>query len=136
MKILQFAFFDEDSEYLPRCYTTDNCVVYSGSHDANCTESRHKTLDTATKRRFDRECPRGSGYGRTYDVILMALTSRANLAVIPMQDYLTLRDEEGRMNTPSVAEGNWTWRLSPRYRTKTLTARVKAMTEQSGRGTK
>ncbi len=136
MKILQFAFFDEDSEYLPRCYTTDNCVVYSGSHDANCTETWRRTLDPATKKRFDRECPRKSGYGRTYDVIMLAMSSRANLAVIPMQDYLALTDAQGRMNTPSVAEGNWTWRISPRYRTKTLTERVRHMTVRSKRGTR
>lgn len=39
MKILQFAFFDEDSEYLPRLYANKDYVVYTGSHDADCTRT-------------------------------------------------------------------------------------------------
>ena len=34
----------------------------------------------------------------------------ADLAVVPMQDYLNL-GEEGRMNIPGVAGGNWSWRM-------------------------
>ena len=41
-----------------------------------------------------------------------------------MQDYLELENAEGRMNTPSVSEGNWTYRLSPRYNTKALRSRI------------
>ena len=39
MKILQFAFGNDDNEYLPRLYKTNNCVVYTGSHDSDCTVS-------------------------------------------------------------------------------------------------
>ena len=134
MKILQFAFFDDDSEYLPRTYTTDNCVAYSGSHDADCTRSWFSTLDKAAKARLRRECPRREGQSRTYDIIELALSSRANLAVIPMQDYLELTNAEGRMNIPSVSEGNWCWRLSPRYRTEKLTAKIRTVTERTKRG--
>ena len=110
MKILQFAFFDEDSEYLPRCYTTDNCVVYSGSHDADCTFSWCQNLSGETLARWQRECPRRKGESRTRATIRLALESRANLAIIPWQDWLELTNDQGRMNTPSTAEGNWTWR--------------------------
>ena len=137
MKILQFAFFDEDAEYLPRMYPHSNCVVYSGSHDADCTRTWIKNLsELAVKRRFRRECPRREGQSRTYDVIELAMSSKANLAVIPMQDYLELTNEEGRMNTPSVAEGNWNWRLSKRYRTPSLTAKIREMTVRNNRHTK
>ena len=40
------------------------------------------------------------------------------------------------MNTPAVAEGNWNWRLSKRYRTDALTSKIKEMTERNGRATK
>jgi 4-alpha-glucanotransferase len=53
-----------------------------------------------------------------------------------MQDYLELTNAEGRMNTPSVAEGNWTWRISPRYRTVALTEKIKNITSRTGRATK
>ena len=38
------------------------------------------------------------------------LTSRAALAVLPLQDVLRL-GSEARMNTPGTDNGNWTWRF-------------------------
>ena len=127
MKMLQFAFFDDNSEYLPRTYTTKNCVAYPGSHDSDCIKSWCSNLSGDIKRRFNKECPRNKAQSRGYDLIELAMSSSANLAVVPMQDYLELTNEEGRMNTPSVAEGNWTWRISPRYRTNTLIEKIKGM---------
>ena len=124
MKMLQFGFFNEDNEYLPRMYKTDNCVAYPGSHDADCVKSWCASLSGEARQRFNRECPHRKGQSRAYDLIELALSSRANLAVVPMQDYLELKNEEGRMNTPSVSEGNWTYRLSPRYNTKALRSRI------------
>ena len=36
------------------------------------------------------ECPRKKGQSRVYDMIELALSSDANLAVVPIQDYLEL----------------------------------------------
>ena len=132
MKLLQFAFFDDNSEYLPRNYT-QNCVAYPGSHDSDCVKSWCKNLSPEELVRFDRECPHKKGQSRGYDLIEFTMQSPANLVVVPMQDYLELENEEGRMNTPSVAENNWTWRLSVRYRTPKLTERVRDMTTLSKR---
>ena len=136
MKILQFAFFDEESEYLPRTYDTDNCVVYTGSHDSDCTYTWACCLDGTTAARFHRECPREKGQSPTAALIELAMRSRANLAVIPMQDYLELSNDEGRMNVPAVADGNWTWRIRRGWRTKCLTRRVREMAEKTKRATK
>ena len=125
MKMLQFGFFNDDNEYLPRMYTTDNCVAYPGSHDADCVKSWVKSLTGDAKARFKKECPHRKGQSRTYDLIELSLSSRANLTVVPMQDYLELENADGRMNTPSVSEGNWTYRLSPRYATPRLKAKIK-----------
>ena len=133
MKMLQFAFYDDNSEYLPRTYTTDNCIAYPGSHDADCIKTWCKNLEGPALVRFNKECPRRKGQSRGYDLIELALASRAGLAVVPMQDYLELTNEEGRMNTPSVAEGNWTWRLSPRYRTEALVQKIKNITARTRR---
>ena len=133
MKMLQFAFFDDDNEYLPRMFSSSNCVVYSGSHDSDCARSFCSGLSGEAKKRFLRECPHKKGRSRTTDLIDLALTSRAALAVIPMQDYLELTNEEGRMNTPSVADGNWRWRVSPRYRTASLTEKIRSLTALSKR---
>ncbi len=120
MKMLHFAFYDEDSENLPRMYESENCVVYSSSHDSDCTYTWQKNLSGQAKRRFDRECPRNKAQHRTYDLIEFAFQSIANLAMVPMQDYLNLSNEKGRMNIPATAQGNWAWRISPRYNTAKL----------------
>lgn len=133
MKILQFAFYDENAEYLPRCYPHGNCVVYTGSHDADCTATWCEQLSGDTKARFERECPRQKGMSAVWSLIDLAMGSKANLAVIPLQDYLELPNERARMNTPSTAEGNWTWRACYRSTTKALAERIAALTKKNGR---
>lgn len=124
MKVLQFAFFEDNSEYNPKTYSHSNSVVYTGSHDSDCTKSWANQLTGDVLSRFKRECPRKKGQSATYAMIELALGSRANLAVIPLQDYMQLTNEQGRMNIPSVAHGNWTWRVSPRYNTKALRTKI------------
>ena len=132
MKILQFAFFDDDSEYLPRMYSTSNCVVYTGSHDSDCTATWCNNLEGTTKERFEKECPKNE-LGDIYSLIEFALNSKANLSIIPIQDYLELTNEEGRMNTPSVAEGNWTWRINEDYNNQDLISKIKNLTIKTKR---
>lgn len=133
MKVLQFAFSNDDNEYLPRMYGSENCVSYTGSHDSECTKSWYKALSKDERARFVAECPRGKGVNPTDALIALIMKSRANLAVIPMQDYLLLTNEEGRMNTPSVASGNWQWRIKKNYFRKTLVDKVYKLTKSGKR---
>ena len=133
MKVLQFAFGNDDNEYLPRLYKNDNCIVYTGSHDSECTKSWYKTLDKASKKRFRRECPKEKGQSGADALVELAMSSPANLAVIPIQDYMGLENAEGRMNYPSVPTGNWQWRLPPRYATKKLIEKIKNLTIKTKR---
>ena len=133
MKMLHFAFYDPDHEYLPRRFANANCVVYASSHDSDCTRSWLKNLSGEARKRFNQECPHVKGQTRTYDVIECALRSIANLAIVPMQDYLQLTNEEGRMNIPATSEGNWSWRISPRYNTAKLRAAMGEMAQKTKR---
>lgn len=134
MKMLHFAFYDEDSENLPRMYTTDNCVVYVSSHDSDCTKTWKRNLRGKARRLFQKECPRyDANQNRTFDLIEFAFRSRANLAMVPLQDYLNLSNEEGRMNIPSTAQGNWSWRVSPRFHTQALRTKILNMVVKTGR---
>lgn len=133
MKILQFAFFDEDSEYLPRLYTNKDYVVYTGSHDADCTRTWTENIEGDTLKRFKRECSHIKGLNPTYKMIKLAFDSIAELAVIPLQDWLLLGNEEGRMNTPSVAQGNWAWRAPSDYASKKLISTIKRFNVRSHR---
>jgi 4-alpha-glucanotransferase len=47
-----------------------------------------------------------------WPLIELALSSRAALAMVPVQDILEL-GSEGRMNRPGEVGGNWDWRLQP-----------------------
>ncbi len=127
MKMLHFAFYDEDSENLPRCFQSENCVVYSASHDSDCTRTWLRGLSGEALKRFRRECPHTPGQSRVYDVIGFAMASKANLAMVPMQDYLELTNAQGRMNEPATAAGNWTWRMSGRYDTEKRRAEILAL---------
>ena len=133
MKLLQFAFFEDDNEYLPRTYKHSNSVVYTASHDSDCTRSWAKELDAETRARFLRECPAHEGESECAALVRLAMESRSNLCVIPMQDYLEQTNARGRINTPSVPYGNWTYRLSKSYATRELREKILKITDASGR---
>ncbi len=134
MKVIQFAFYSKDSEYLPRMYTSDNCIVYTSTHDSDCTRTWFDTLEKTAKTVFKKECKRRPRQTGTDAAIELAMASRANLAVISMQDYLGLTSEEGRINVPSVDSGNWGWRIAHDYNTQKLRKKILAFAESSGRG--
>lgn len=133
MKMLHFAFYDEDSENLPRMFKNSNCVVYSASHDSDCTRTWLQGLNGLAAERFRAECPHRPGQSRVYDVIEFAMASPANLAMVPMQDYLQLTNAQGRINEPATAAGNWTWRVSSRYNTEKRRAEILALLKRSKR---
>ena len=133
MKMLHFAFYDEDSENLPRMYKNANCVVYSASHDSDCTCTWLRNIRGTARKRFNLECPRNPQQHRAYDLIEFAFCSKANLAMVPLQDYLLLTNAQGRMNEPGTATGNWSWRVSPRYDTPKLRQKILALTTQNKR---
>ena len=60
------------------------------------------------------------------------MSSVSDLCIIPMQDYLQL-GEEGRMNRPGVALGNWTWRARAGSYTDRLAEKIRKLTELYGR---
>ena len=133
MKILHFAFSNEDNEYLPRMYNNENCVAYTGSHDSECTKSWYKNLSSDERKRFKKECPVAKGENPTDALIALIMSSRANLVVIPMQDYLHLTSEKGRMNTPSLAEGNWQWRAKRGYCSESVCKKIHAFAKKARR---
>jgi 4-alpha-glucanotransferase len=111
MRILQFGWSDRGAHiYLPHMYER-NTVVYTGTHDNNTTLGWWKGSATEKEKQTARCYLRPSDDGVVWAFIRAALTSVADLAIIPMQDVLEL-DTEARMNTPSAPEGNWSWRYT------------------------
>lgn len=67
-----------------------------------------------------------------WDLLELALSSRAALAMLPAQDVLGLGNE-ARMNRPGEAHGNWRWRLEPGQLTAELAAGLRTAAERFGR---
>jgi 4-alpha-glucanotransferase len=110
MKILQFAFSGgADNPYLPFHHTRDS-VVYTGTHDNDTSLGWYTSLDDDSRTFVDDYLGRSSEV-MPWPMIRSCLASRANLAIIPMQDVLGLGSEH-RMNTPGTTEGNWDWRFT------------------------
>ena len=134
MKVLQFAFDgSEDSSYLPYKYDS-NCVVYTGTHDNETTKGWLENLQ-GHDLKFVREyinCYEQPVNDCVWALIRMALSSVAELAIIPIQDYLCLGNET-RMNAPSTLGDNWKWRLTKNQISETTLYHMREVTRIYGR---
>ncbi|NOY71828.1 MAG: 4-alpha-glucanotransferase [Gammaproteobacteria bacterium] len=111
MKILQFAFDSgDDNPYLLQNHI-ENCVVYTGTHDNNTSLGWFNSLDEGAQQRVLSFVENDSKVAMPWSLVELAMSSVARLVMVPMQDLLSL-DEDARMNTPGVAEGNWRWRFA------------------------
>ncbi|MBQ9730224.1 MAG: 4-alpha-glucanotransferase [Clostridia bacterium] len=121
MKVLEFAFDgNPQNDHLPSNYG-ENCVAYSGTHDnmplrGYLEELSHEDYETYVHCLL-RECSFAGVYcGRNTPVevcqstLRLLYASKANLVVVPMQDLLCY-GAESRINEPSTAGGNWTFRF-------------------------
>jgi 4-alpha-glucanotransferase len=136
MKVLLFAF-DGDlatHPYLPKNYTED-CVVYTGTHDNNTARGwfDHEASHDAKEKFFQYIGKRVKAGDAAWEMVRLALTSVAELALIPVQDVLGL-GQDARMNTPATAHGNWRWRLSAASLTPDIVAKLSRLTQDSQRG--
>lgn len=61
------------------------------------------------------------------DLISLALESRSDMVIIPLQDYLGLGNE-ARINTPSTVGGNWEWRVKEEQLTDELKELIRTLT--------
>lgn len=134
MKVLEFAFDSrEESDYLPHNYE-HNSVVYTGTHDNDTVIGWYRTMPAAdrdfalsylnAKNHQDQEI--------AWDFIRLAMSSVADYAIIPVQDYLGI-GSEGRMNTPSTLGGNWTWRMEKDCLEDELAFKIRNMIHLYGR---
>ena len=114
MKVLQFAFGEDMpvSIHIPHQYSTENCLVYTGTHDNNTTKGWYKNESSKLNRKnmmhyLGTEIDKNNV---AFQLTRLAYASTARLAIIPIQDVLGL-GKSARMNTPSSTENNWGWRM-------------------------
>ncbi|MBQ3392673.1 MAG: 4-alpha-glucanotransferase [Lachnospiraceae bacterium] len=124
MKVLQFAFNPwDDSVYLPHNFKK-NCVVYTGTHDNDTTRGWFENASREEREFAGNYADVRDGDEVAWKFIRLALESVADLAVIPIQDYLNI-GQEGRFNKPSTVGDNWKWRLLPGELTPELADRIR-----------
>jgi 4-alpha-glucanotransferase len=128
MSILQFGFDEfDDNPHKPK-NIEENTVVYTGTHDNDTTKGWFNSLEEHVKKHVLQvlkltvaDDSATDGNNCWYDtaeladlvvekMVDMAMYSRANICIIPIQDCLYL-DSDSRMNTPGTTTGNWQWRL-------------------------
>ena len=137
MKVLQFAFDVDDeggsNDYLPHNYS-NNCVVYTGTHDNETLAGWFAGLTKEQRERVrtylgDEHTANKWMYKK---LIQHAMMSTADTCIIPIQDWLGL-DNSGRMNTPGTVDANWSWRLQPGQIPEELGEEMLTVTKRYGR---
>jgi 4-alpha-glucanotransferase len=127
MLVLQFAFDGtRDNPYLPENHEED-AVVYTGTHDNDTTRGWWESLSDEQRARTPLDW-----HDPVWSLIELAESSRARLALVPLQDVLEL-GSEARMNHPGTSEGNWAWRYDPGALTDERAARLRDATQRHGR---
>ncbi len=134
MRAIQFGFGDDlpTSSHIPHNHTI-NSVVYTGTHDNNTTLGWYRQGEEELHVRLSEYV----GIPVTEENVVpfltrMAMQSVARLAILPVQDVLSL-NEEHRMNTPGSGGSSWQWRLQPGQLTDEVSANLLALTKMTGR---
>jgi malto-oligosyltrehalose synthase/4-alpha-glucanotransferase len=114
MKVLQFAFGEDISftDHIPHNFTSDNFIVYTGTHDNNTTRGWYETdADQVSRKNLNKYTGMKVKAHDVHTVLAkMAYASVAKIAILPMQDILGL-DGRSRMNKPASVKENWKWRM-------------------------
>lgn len=113
MRVLLFAFGGSAANpHRPENHVS-NAVVYTGTHDTNTVRGWFtQEADAKAKRKVFAEVGREVSETQvSFEFVKMALSSKARLSIVPLQDVLGL-GSEARMNFPARQSGNWLWRVT------------------------
>ena len=143
MKILQMSFGKEEQSNgsIPEL-NYKNIVIYTGTHDNDTsfgwlhTKPGKDNIQTAAEITLERKRALKflgtDGSEFNWDFISLAMNSKANTVIIPLQDILGL-GSNARMNTPGTIKGNWEWRFKKDKLTSDIIERMRTLTEESKR---
>jgi 4-alpha-glucanotransferase len=134
MRVLQFGFTGGPSNRDAPANYPEDCVLYTGTHDHDPLAGWWEHASRSQRRRAEAEW-RAVGVDEpdpVWALLRLAYSTRAELAIVQMQDVLGL-GREARLNTPGTVRGNWRWRLEPGQLTDTLAERLGEATVSSRR---
>ncbi|MEM7625176.1 MAG: 4-alpha-glucanotransferase [Planctomycetota bacterium] len=130
MRVLQFAFGDDDSYHAPHRHVPCG-VSYTGTHDNHTARGWYAAASAGEKKRL-RDYAGATRATVAWDLVRASAGSPARLAVAPAQDILELPGS-ARMNVPGTTEGNWRWRLTPDQLNGRIAAKLRRLTRLTGR---
>ena len=131
MAVLQFGFGDEGAHmYLP--HRSSGKVIYTGTHDNDTVAGWWHSGASEEERRNAESYVGRCDDGIHWAFIRSAQCSPACMSIIPLQDVLGL-DSEARMNTPSLDNGNWRWRLNAGHLSTEVAKKLARLAEVSDR---
>ena len=126
MRVLQFAFGGaQEDRFFPHNFE-QNTVVYTGTHDNETSRGWYGGLTAKERAFFQRYAPHDEA-SAVAELIRLAWSSVADLAIAPLQDILNL-DNAARMNLPGTLGNNWGWRVPPALLTPQALAQLAAWT--------
>ena len=136
MRVMQFGFADKGAHiHLPHQYTPGT-VAYTGTHDNDTTQGWWEQAGAAEKLAVTAYLGRIPTNGATsspvWPLIRAVAASVAQLAIVPVQDLFEIASV-GRMNTPAVPQGNWSWRAPEGLWSSDLAQKLAALVDVTDR---
>ena len=137
MRVLQFEVSRPDFELAD---IDENCVCYTGTHDNDTTigwfrgspgDGRNKQ-EILDMQRAVLEVTNGSPETINTDLIRLAFSSDARLAIAPLQDFLGL-GSEARLNIPGKPDNNWRWRFGQEQLSEAVIGSIGELVGEAGR---
>src|SRR5262249_46171332 len=134
MLVLHFAFYGGVEATKKRlAQLKRRMAVYTGTHDNNTSKGWFLEVSPLdSDRRTALEILGSDGKEIHWDLIKLALSLKADLAIVPLQDLFGL-GPEARMNCPGTVKGNWEWRFHEKDLTEILAHRFRTLTKKSKR---
>ena len=121
MRVLLFGFdCDPENPHAPKNHVK-NSVVFTGTHDTNTVKGWFKDESSSKQRKnvFKLVGRKVSAKQVSFEVVKLALSSVADLGIVPLQDILGL-GSKARMNNPGQPMRNWKWRVTSRQLTSEI----------------
>ncbi len=137
MHVLQFDVSDDEFQLSD---VGENSVCYTGTHDNDTTigwfngspDDIRSAEEIERTRNAVLEITDGTPETIHTDLVKVAFSTKARLAIAPMQDFLGL-GSESRINTPGTLGGNWRWRVLDSQLTPEVCDNVAELVRASGR---
>ena len=133
-RVLQFAFDGQaDNPYLPENFV-HNTAVYTATHDNPTSREWYEGLSSVERKNFRSylKSPQSEGAEISWELLRLAWSSGAALAIAPLQDLLNL-GAEARMNVPGRADGNWRWRCTSEMLSAAAFSSLRDLTKSTNR---